>query len=564
MAPSCSFKITAVLLVVAVASTTPEKAMAEFVLGEPVNLGAPMNTSADDWGITIASDGLTAYVGSTRSGGFGSDDLWMVTRAAPDAPWGEPINLGSTVNTGASEGYPSISADGLTLFFSEVFGSTASRPLRTGGLGGQDLWMTTRPTIDSEWGAPVNLGSVVNTAADERSPCISADGLELYFASNRAGGSGTLDLWVSRRSDTGSSWTAPVNLGPAVNWSDDDADPSICPDGLTLLFASWGRPGGYGSHDLYVSTRTSVDEPWGPAVNLGPALNGSTADGGPFFRADTSTLFFLRYGAGGLGGVDLWQVPVTVTVDLTGDGQVDGDDVRVVGELWDQDAPLADIAPSPFGDGTVDVLDLLVLADHIGDSVVDSTLLAYWPLDEVQGRVAHDAVDAEHDGVMVSEAAWRPEGGMVGGGLALDGIDDFVGTGFVRDPASGPFSVLLWIKDGLPGQGVVSQTNGPTWLETAHPDGTLATGLQASGRTATTLQSATIVTDGAWHRVAFVWDGIHRILYVDGAEAARDSVSDLASSSGRLNLGAGGSFVPGTFWSGLIDDVRIYDRAVKP
>ncbi len=75
---------------------------------------------------------------------------------------------------------------------------------------------------------------------------------------------------------------------------------------------------------------------------------------------------------------------------------------------------------------------------------------------------------------------------------------------------------------------------------------------------------STVVTDGDWHRVGFVWDGNGRILYVDDIEVARDTANNLESASGGLYIGAGSDLEPGAFWSGLTDDVRIYSRAVIP
>jgi hypothetical protein len=87
--------------------------------------------------------------------------------------------------------------------------------------------------------------------------------------------------------------------------------------------------------------------------------------------------------------------------------------------------------------------------------------------------------------------------------------------------------------------------------------------LKSSGRSGVPLQSQTVVTDGNWHRVGLTWDGKNRILYVDDIEV-KDTQTSLAGSQGGLNIGAGSTLSAGSFWSGLIDDVRIYDRAVKP
>jgi len=537
-------------------------ASADFVMGQPELLGAPFNSPADDWSMSVSADGLQTFFSSARPGGYGSDDLWMVTRDAVDEPWGEPVNLGPSVNTSASEGYPSISADGLTLFFSEMFAPTIARPLRPGGMGGQDLWMVTRPTTESEWGTPTNLGSVVNSTADERSPCISSDGLSLYFASNRPGGSGTLDLWVSTRADTDSPWTAAVNLGPAINSGDDDADPSLSADGLTLFFASWGRPGGSGSHDLYAATRDSVTDPWLPAINLGPSVNSSAPDGCPYFWSGGPTLFFISYQPGGPGGFDFRQLPITPVVDFSGDGRVDGREVAIMAELWGQDELVADIAPAPFGDGTVDVQDLLVLADHIGEQADDSTLVAHWALDETEGLIASDSAGS-HEATAMGVPAWQPTGGAVDGALECDGTT-FVVADFVLDPSDGPLGVLAWIKGGRPGQAIISQQAGADWLMVDPTMGTLMTELRSGGRQSSLLGSEAVVTDGDWHRVGFVWDGSRRRLYVDDMLVAEDTDVALDHCSGGLLLACGKLMTPDSFFTGLIDDVRIYNRAVKP
>jgi hypothetical protein len=131
------------------------------------------------------------------------------------------------------------------------------------------------------------------------------------------------------------------------------------------------------------------------------------------------------------------------------------------------------------------------------------------------------------------------------------------------DPAAGPLSVFAWVKGGTPGQVILSQEKGADWLMVA-PDGALKTALKGSGRLDKPLASAAVIVDDTWHRVGLVWDGSNRILYVDDVEVAKDTSSNLTSSTGGLYIGAGSKQAAGSFWSGLIDDVRIYDRAVTP
>lgn len=249
--------------------------------------------------------------------------------------------------------------------------------------------------------------------------------------------------------------------------------------------------------------------------------------------------------------------------DFNGDGNIDGKDVLILAGAWGLDDPLCDIAPAPFGDGLVDLQDLVALADYIGKELDDRTLIAHWPLDEAEGFVANDQV-AGNDAVLVGEPIWQTDAGQLGGALLLDGLDDCAVTEPVLSPAEGPFSVLVWIQGGAPGQVILAQDDGANWLMADATSGGLRTELKGAGRNACPLSSKTLITDGNWHRVALVWDGVNRSLYVDGVEVAADTQASLASWAGGLSIGCESDMTPGSFWKGLIDDVRIYSRAVKP
>jgi outer membrane protein OmpA-like peptidoglycan-associated protein len=146
--------------------------------------------------------------------------------------------MGGDINSPDWESQPSMSADGLKLFFASN---------RSGGMGGTDIWMCERLT-GGEWSEPVNLGSDVNTADDEMSPCIAQDNRSLYFASNGHPGIGGYDIYVTRGS--GKSWTKPENLGTPVNSEYDDQffDPMV---GTNNAFMVSDRPGGDGRLDVY-------------------------------------------------------------------------------------------------------------------------------------------------------------------------------------------------------------------------------------------------------------------------------------------------------------------------
>ncbi len=90
------------------------------------------------------------------------------------------------------------------------------------------------------------------------------------------------------------------------------------------------------------------------------------------------------------------------------------------------------------------------------------------------------------------------------------------------------------------------------------------TELKGTGQGANELLSQTFITDGNWHRIGLVWDGSHRTLYVDDVAVAEDTQANLEGSENGLYIGAGTAMEQGSFWSGLIDDVRIYSRAITP
>ena len=341
-------------------------AKADFVFGEPTNLGPPVNSASVEANPVISADNLELYFSSDRSGGYGGWDIWVTRRSTKDDEWGTPMNLGPSINSSAHEAGTSIPEDGLELYFLSM---------RPGGYGAQDLWVATRETIDDEWGTPTNLGPNVNTSGKEITPSISPNGLELYFSDftspYRPGGCGGADIWFTTRPTKDDPWGEPVNLGPTVNSSSSERRPFIANDGLMLFFDS-ERPGGYGQGDLYVTTRATLSDPWGTPVNLGPTVNSSAYEELPSISADGSTLYFVSEDRpGGFGSCDIWQVAILPVVDFNADGIVDSADVCMMVDHWLTDEPLYDIAPLPYGDGIVDVKDLVLLAEHLTKVVED-------------------------------------------------------------------------------------------------------------------------------------------------------------------------------------------------
>ena len=214
--------------------------------GAPLNSGAPINTPYHDLFACESVDGLTLHITSTRSGGYGNEDIYKLTRSSKGELWASPINIGPSINTGWCECQPAFAVDELTMYFG------SDRP---GNHGGSYIWMSTRPTIGSDWSEPINLDLYTMSAYEAWDPSISPNGLVLYFDSNRPGGYGGLDIWMSTRPTIGSDWSEPINLGPIINTQYDEYQPWICSDGTTLYW-NVDKPGGYGNEDIYVSRYT--------------------------------------------------------------------------------------------------------------------------------------------------------------------------------------------------------------------------------------------------------------------------------------------------------------------
>ncbi|MFC1766052.1 LamG-like jellyroll fold domain-containing protein [Planctomycetota bacterium] len=538
---------------------------ADFTFGEPVNLGPTVNSSGVDYAPRISADGLELYFQSrNRPDSLGECDLYVAARATIDEDWGEPINLGPNINTPAFEGTPSISLDGLELYFCSEG--------HQGSFGNSDLWKSSRATKNDPWQPAVNLGSLVNTSASEAHPCISADGLTLYFncttwlgdgENARPGGFGDGDLWVTTRPTKDGAWSLPQNLGATINSPDMDFGPYISADGLLLFFMS-NRPGGYGGNhgDTWMSRRNTQDDPWQKPIHIGRPINTSYNDGCGSISADGMIFYFLSGRFGGSGNWDMWQASILPVVDFTGDDKVDVDDLIILIEHWGTDYPLCDMGPMPWGDGVVNEADLEVFMRHWGQEVDDATLLAWWKLDETEGDVAYDSA-ATNDAIVTGGAMWQPIGGQVNGALLFDGIDDYIDTLFKLNPAESVFSVFAWVKGGAPGQVFLSQADGADWLM-LDDQGCLKTTLKGLHFRARDLTSKAMIADDTWHCVGFTWDGKNRVLYVDDVEVARDLHGGLQSCEGDLYIGIGEDLVEGSFWEGMIDEVMIYDRVVVP
>jgi len=356
---SCIVRLMVVGVVAAVV-LSGRNVKADFTFGEPTNMGPLINGEGVDASPLITPDGLEFYFCSDREGGSGEVDLWMTSRPTKDDEWETAVNLGSTINGPGWDLGPSLSADGLTLYFASD---------REGGSGGLDIWMASRTTLDDPWGEPVSLGAQINSDSLDCGPSISPDNLTLFFYSDRLGEPPGSEIWMTTRQTVSDSWGPPVQLESPINteawW---DYWPSLSAGGRVLLFVS-DREGGSGGEDIWMAKRPSVSDPWGPVINLGLPINMDTWDTCPYISGDGSMLFFVSDRDGGHGSYDLWQASVAPVVDLNSDGIVDAADMCTIVDSWGTDDSLCDIGPPPFGDGIVNVEDLIVLAEHLFEEI---------------------------------------------------------------------------------------------------------------------------------------------------------------------------------------------------
>lgn len=243
--------------------------------------------------------------------------------------------------------------------------------------------------------------------------------------------------------------------------------------------------------------------------------------------------------------------------DTNADGYVNNLDFAVLGSQWQKKDCGVCGGADMTGDGNVNMDDLLVIANNW---LKDFALLGHWEFD----GDARDSSGYMNDATVVGDPLWQPEGGRIDGALLLDGLDDYVSTPFILNPEFGIFSVFAWVSGGAPGQVIISQAEGANWLLSDSSSGNLMTNLKGSGRSGKALITDTVVTDGNWHRIGFVWDGAYRALYIDDILIAEDTQKGLEGSVGGFNIGTSTAMETGTYFSGLIDDVRIYNRAVRP
>jgi outer membrane protein OmpA-like peptidoglycan-associated protein/tetratricopeptide (TPR) repeat protein len=256
-----------------------------------------------------------------------------------------PQNMGDSVNTSDLEYFPSLTIDGKKLIFTKrinnkesffesdrekevwgkafpLIGKINSQDNNVGaqnisqdgqwliytgcnfpeGEGSCDLYISY--LTKNGWSEPQNLGRNVNSEFWESTPSLSPDKRDLYFSSNRTGGYGGKDIWVSHRTEKG-NWGVPENLGPDINTSGDESTPFIHADNQTLYFNSNGLPCYSEKPDLFV-TRKLADGKWSKPENLGYPINTIDDEGSMIVDADGKTAYYSSDKIDTKGGLDIY------------------------------------------------------------------------------------------------------------------------------------------------------------------------------------------------------------------------------------------------------------------
>ncbi|HRG00066.1 MAG TPA: hypothetical protein PKZ75_03050 [Bacteroidia bacterium] len=287
-------------------SNNGKELIAKKIIADIKNIGAPINTDETEAVPIISADEsvmIYTYVGEKSTGGLLNDmlkpdkeegkyheDIFICTKTN-DSTWNQPIGIAS-LNTNANDAAVALSPDGQTLF---TFASDVKNP--------GDLYFSS--LNGTEWSKPEKLNANINSDYWEGSCSITADGRYLYFASEKPGGLGGRDLYVSEK--VNGEWAPAVNLGPSINTPYNEDAPFIHPDGITLFFSSEGHKS-IGGYDIMYSIKKENN--WIEPLSMGIPLNTTEDDRYYVINAKGDVGYFSsnRGGAGGKGQQDIYTV----------------------------------------------------------------------------------------------------------------------------------------------------------------------------------------------------------------------------------------------------------------
>ena len=277
---------------------------------EPVNLGEKVNTNMSEIGPAITSD--NSMLVFTRRVEYEDkepqEDFYYSLNV--DDKWQEAISFPSPLNTNDNEGALSFSNNQSFLIY------TACN--RSGGFGSCDLYYGINDLDELSF---FNLGGKVNSRYWDSQACFSSDRRYIYFVSNRPGGYGGTDIWITEILKDG--FSEAFNAGPVINTSKDEMSPFLHPDNLNLYFSSKGHVG-MGDFDLFLSTRESVGDEWKIVRNLGYPINNHKSQNSLVVSSDGKTAFY-NSSDNGFGSDDIFcfELPENIQANEVKDLELD-------------------------------------------------------------------------------------------------------------------------------------------------------------------------------------------------------------------------------------------------
>ncbi len=251
------------------------KVMSQF---QPRELSDTVNAFPMQYFPVLTADEQELIFTRRMGGGQEDDEDLVVSKKDTRGLWMKPVSISPHINSPLNEGTCTISADGRQLIFTSCIGRR--------GYGSCDLFESRK--VGDEWTVPLNLGPQINSAAWESQPSLSADGRMLFFVSDRRGGLGNKDIYISYKLDE-TRWTPAENLGNKINSPYEEISPFIHVNGRTLFFASNGKPG-FGGFDIYRSERENAQ--WTEPLNFGSPVNTYEDQFSLFITADGQRGFY--------------------------------------------------------------------------------------------------------------------------------------------------------------------------------------------------------------------------------------------------------------------------------
>ncbi len=272
------------------------------------NLGDIINSKYDDHGPSISSDGKTLIYTSRRPETTGAskdpedkkyyEDIYIANWNEPENRWNKGEQIPGRLNTDVHDGCLSIAPDG-----SEIY------VYKNSGEGGSGEIFVSRLSSSGKWGTAKELGKNINTSYFESSASITADGKSLYFISERKGGMGLADIYVSQKI-TKTEWGPAVNIGGTINTNSDERMVFVHPGGKYLFFSSDGHST-LGGYDLFGCKFNEKDSVWGKPVNLGFPINTVNDEINFSLTSNGKKAYISAFKLNGIGEIDIFEIDLS-------------------------------------------------------------------------------------------------------------------------------------------------------------------------------------------------------------------------------------------------------------